>query len=103
VSNIILYLIVRVEKETNKTQKIYKMALESDSKKIILFISVFVILFILLGIVNKGYKNVENELSENSNTLLICIIFAIMGISIFYISDVTGYIIICAFIVVFFI
>ena len=79
------------------------MALESDSKKIILFISVFVILFILLGIVNKGYKNVENELSENSNTLLICIIFAIMGISIFYISDVTGYIIICAFIVVFFI
>ena len=33
-------------------------------------ITVFVVLFILLGIVNKGYKNVDSELSENNNTLL---------------------------------
>jgi hypothetical protein len=79
------------------------MAIESDSKKIILFISVFVTLFILLGIVNKGYKNVENELSENSNTLLICITFFIIGLSMFYISDMLGYMIVCAFMVMLFI
>jgi hypothetical protein len=79
------------------------MALESDSKKIILFISIFVILFILLGIVNKEYKNVDNELSENSNRLFLCIVFAFLGFAILYISDVVGYIIICGFVVMLFI
>jgi hypothetical protein len=79
------------------------MAIESDSKKITLFISAFVVLFILLGIVNKGYKNVDSELSENNNTLLICLTFLILGLSMFYIGDVVGYIVVCGFIVILFI
>jgi hypothetical protein len=79
------------------------MAIDTDSKKIILFLSVFLILFILLGIANNGYKDVENELSENSNTLLICMTFLILGLAMFYISDMVGYMIVCGFIVILFI
>ncbi len=79
------------------------MPLESDTKKISLFISVLVILFILIGIINKEYKNVEYELSENSNTLLMCVIFAILALACFYIGDMVGYMIVCGFIVFFFI
>ncbi len=79
------------------------MAVDSDSKKIILFLTVFLILFISLGILNNGYKDVENELSENSNTLLICMTFLILGLSMFYISDMIGYMLVCGFIVILFI
>jgi hypothetical protein len=78
------------------------MQIDSDSKKIILFISVLVTLFILLGIVNKGYKNTDSELSENNNTLLICLTFFILGLSMFYIGDVVGYMIVCGFVVMLF-